>query len=472
LVAPSGWLSYYKIVETGPADYEPSYSGDCWPWHELGFVGISRGEDAECTITNTYVGEEEEEGEEGEEGGGQEEEPATGTLTLVKQLVDSDFHTLSANDFTLTVSDGEEVVASGVTGEATFTLPVGTYTIGEDARENYALIAVGQAEGDNCPFAEENVSQVVIAEDGVYTCTFLNAYTATTDFTLSVNVERGEDDLSDVDYVLEQNNLAVEPSGFLSGLARLLVNVAHAALSIPVTSGSATPVPYGSYTIMVYGLPSGYSYAFTSGDCDAAGIINVSSGSQGLSCTLTLTKTSGGGGGGGSSTPTSTLQIVTSVVNDDGGTLTPDQVLMTVTGNPASVFGGFASPGITLAFSPGAYAVTSPNVTGYTRSETSTCSGTTGNGQHVVCVVTYDDESTAPPAVPPTLPTPPTPPAPPTPPTPPTPPAPPAGQVLGATDENESAEDTADELPRTGMPVAGLILPLIAAAAVFRTRRD
>ena len=95
-----------------------------------------------------------------------------------------------------------------------------------------------------------------------------------------------------------------------------------------------------------------------------------------------------------------TLIVITEVVNDNGGTLTPADFTLNVTGNnpaPAS-FPGEGPPGTAVTLDPGNYSAGIFPRAGYAITSFSPdCAGTIANGESKTCTITADD---LPPAVP------------------------------------------------------------------------
>lgn len=91
------------------------------------------------------------------------------------------------------------------------------------------------------------------------------------------------------------------------------------------------------------------------------------------------------------------LTVAVNVLNSRGGTLTPGNVQITVSGNnpsPSTFTGSIG--GVTLALGPGSYAVNPPSLVGYTSSLSGACSGTIATGEARSCNVTYSDSNFGP----------------------------------------------------------------------------
>jgi len=103
---------------------------------------------------------------------------------------------------------------------------------------------------------------------------------------------------------------------------------------------------------------------------------------------------------------TGTLQVITTVINDNGGTKVADDFTMIVTAvNPSiNSFPGVASPGRAVTVEPGAFSVDEGPTGPYVKTFAG-CSGTIAAGETKTCTITNDD--TPPPSTPPPPPPPP-----------------------------------------------------------------
>ncbi|OGT27859.1 MAG: hypothetical protein A2Z17_01365, partial [Gammaproteobacteria bacterium RBG_16_66_13] len=87
------------------------------------------------------------------------------------------------------------------------------------------------------------------------------------------------------------------------------------------------------------------------------------------------------------------LIVIKHVINDNGGTATAADFMLTVTGDspfPAS-FPGAESPGTTVTLNAGAYSVDEASLFGYTKTLSADCSGSITVGETKTCTVTNDD---------------------------------------------------------------------------------
>src|SRR5439155_26490308 len=87
------------------------------------------------------------------------------------------------------------------------------------------------------------------------------------------------------------------------------------------------------------------------------------------------------------------LIVIKHVVNDNGGSATAADFTLDSGGTNDSPedFAGSES-GTTVTLDAGGYGVTETGPSGYTRSDSSDCTGTIGNGETKTCTVTNDDQ--------------------------------------------------------------------------------
>lgn len=88
------------------------------------------------------------------------EEPESGTLTVIKVIINDDEGTAEAADFSFKVNDGDET-AFEVDGRNDIEVEAGTYTVTEVAAEGYTT-------------SYENCEDIEIVEGGSVTCTIIN----------------------------------------------------------------------------------------------------------------------------------------------------------------------------------------------------------------------------------------------------------------------------------------------------------
>ena len=109
----------------------------------------------------------------------------------------------------------------------------------------------------------------------------------------------------------------------------------------------------------------------------------------------------GGGGGGGFVQATSTLTVINTVVNANGGTATPSDFIITVNGSGVSTTTATStvstlslpgsSAGVTLTLEPGTYTVTSLGFGAYATSLSADCTGSLIAGSSKTCTITNTD---------------------------------------------------------------------------------
>ena len=130
---------------------------------------------------------------------------------------------------------------------------------------------------------------------------------------------------------------------------------------------------------------SGYAAA-GSGACNAAGSVTLALG-QTLTCTITVDDI------------TPTLRVVTTVLNNSGGSAVAANFSAHVRQSGAEVTGspqaGAGAPGTSYTLSAGTYAVTADGVAGYAQTGSGACNATgsvtLALGQDVTCTITVDD---------------------------------------------------------------------------------
>jgi len=135
----------YSVGENPVTGYTTTFTGDCTA------VVLVGADTKTCTVTNTFV---------------------PPTLTVIKVVDNTGGGTLGAGGFTLHVTDdnatGADVTGSPFFGELTpgtkFTLPPGTYSVGEDAEPDYATFFTGDC------------MAVVLVGADTKTCTVTNTF--------------------------------------------------------------------------------------------------------------------------------------------------------------------------------------------------------------------------------------------------------------------------------------------------------
>jgi hypothetical protein len=118
----------FTVAETGgPSGYVASFSGDC---DTAGAVTIAAGDNKTCTVTNTF------------------QAPTTGTLKVVKHVVNTGGGTASAGDWQLHVTTGGvDVTGSPAAGSETgtsYTLSTGAFSVSENGGPSGARRGCGR----------------------------------------------------------------------------------------------------------------------------------------------------------------------------------------------------------------------------------------------------------------------------------------------------------------------------------------
>jgi len=90
----------------------------------------------------------------------------------------------------------------------------------------------------------------------------------------------------------------------------------------------------------------------------------------------------------------STLNIIKTVVNDNGGNKSASDFTINVTGTGVSVssFPGEENPGTKITLDAGAYSIDENNDLDYLKSLSSDCSGTIAEGEDKTCIITNNDK--------------------------------------------------------------------------------
>jgi len=420
----------YGVDEADDLGYAKTIGAGC-----SGTIGV--GEERTCTITNEY----------------QAPDETGGTLTVTKVVTNDDGGTLTVSDFPLFVDDAS--VTSGVKN----TVSVGAHVVSETTRSGY----VGTFGGD-C----DSTGSVTVNDGEDKTCTITN------DDPVSGGGTGGDDETQTT---LTVTKVVTNNDGGTLAVSDFPLFVDGNAVS----SGVANTVATGTHKVTETSK-GGYVGTF-GGDCDSTGSVTVNDG-ESKTCTITNDdpapnvgggqSTGGGGssggssggsqavGGGGGFTVSTNITVVTHVVNDRGGNLTASAVTLDLdSGNPvaidrltaaailSTVLSGSES-GTTTSVDPGGYsvAVTSAHQD-YDTTYGTDCNGTIMSGQTKVCTVTLDQKDVGP-----------------------------APAVLGVSDEAASDPSApqpmvlgaSDELPRTGLPPALLLAPLVLFAVLKKKR--
>ncbi len=292
-----------------------------------GTIALSAGQNVTCTFTNTRD---------------------TGTLRVIKNVTNNNGGTKSASDFTLHVKQGStDVTGSPAAGSAigtVYTLNTGSYTVSENTPPTGYNQTGFSGDCDS--------SGNIIVETGVEkTCTITND-----DIQPKLTVTK---------VVVNDNGGAKVVSDF-----PLFVNTTS------VTSGVQNGFNAGSYTVSEVNQ-SGYSSTI-SGDCASNGNITLAVGDV-KSCTIT------------NDDQAATLIVKKVVVNDNGGSLDPEDFSFEVNGGQAQPFESDGQNN--LIVTAGTYNIVEPTVTGYATSYDNCSNVVIPNGGSATCTITNDDQA-------------------------------------------------------------------------------
>lgn len=338
-VTPDG---NYTITESGPTGYGfvSGTGSNCTFSSSTATASVAQGtygkvKNASCTFTNALQ---------------------TGTITLIKNVINNNGGTAGANDFGLTIG------GTAVTSGQTLTLPTGSYAINEAGLSGYAFVSIT---GTGCPAALDGT--VSLTNSANITCTITNDDIAPS--------------LTLVKTVTNDNGGTAQPTDWIL--------TATGPTSISGAGGvtSGTTFKAGTYTLSESGSTTGY----------APSAWNCVGGTQnGSSITLGL---------GGSATCTinnddqsPSLTLVKQVSNTHGGKAVPTDWTLTATG-PTTISGAGGTSSDS-SFKAGTYTLSESGApTGYTASAWSCTNGVTvtnsqitlANGQATTCTITNSD---------------------------------------------------------------------------------
>jgi uncharacterized repeat protein (TIGR01451 family) len=323
----------YSVDENAASGYSKNLSTDC-----SGTIAI--GQSKTCTITNNDI---------------------APSLTLNKLVSNTHGGTAVESNWTLTATGPSTLSGPGATGNADVvsgsTFKAGTYTLSESGSPS-GYSASSWTCTNNVTVTN---SQITVANGQTTVCSITNS-----DIAPSLTVTK---------VVVNPYGTPLDPSAF-----PLFVD------SISVTSGVATTqFNAGNHTVTET-QHAGYTLTGVSGNCtqNQQSVIGLTLSVGGTStCTLTNTAIQ------------PKLVVIKHVVNDNGGTKTAADFMMTVTGNSATVanFAGAESPGTTINLNEGSYSVDEVSHAGYTETMSGDCSSTIAIGQTKTCTITNNDNA-------------------------------------------------------------------------------
>ena len=332
----------YAVTADGVSGYAPTGSGAC---NAAGSVSLAVGQNLTCTITVDDV---------------------APTLRVITTVVNNGGGSAVASGFSAHVrQNGTEVTGSpqaGVGAPGTlYTLSAGTFAVTADGVSGYAPTGSGacNAAGSVTLALGQNLTCTITVDDVAPTLRVI---------TTVVNNSGGTAVASSFSAHVRQNGTEVGGSP-------------QAGVGAP---GTLYTLSAGTFAVTADGV-SGYAPT-GSGACNAAGSVTLALG-QNVTCTITVDDVA------------PTLRVITTVVNNSGGTAVASNFSAHVRQNGTEVGGspqaGAGAPGTLYTLTPGTYAVTADGVPGYTPTGSGACNGagsvTVALGQTLTCTITVDD---------------------------------------------------------------------------------
>ncbi|MDQ7814672.1 MAG: hypothetical protein RDU25_02640 [Patescibacteria group bacterium] len=335
----------HTVSETNLAGYVGTFGGDC---AADGSIALAEGDIKSCTITNDDV-----------------YAATTGTLTVVKQVINDDGGTKAPEDFLMNVT-GTNVSMSSFAGSSTgvtVTLEAGLYSVDESLDTGYAKTL---SEGCTGTMAVGDSKLCTITNDDIDP---EGGWTATTGTLVViktvVNDNGGTKSAADFTFSVSGTNPSL--SSFAGSAAGTSVTLDAGSFSVSEAADADYAASYGS-------------------DCSGS----IAAGET-KTCTVTNDDIYHGGGGGGDDweATTGTLIVFKYIDSAYGGELQPEDFTLAVSGTsptPSSFSG--SSSGTTVVLGAGAYSVTEIADADYDASYGEGCTGTIAAGETVRCIVT------------------------------------------------------------------------------------
>ncbi len=296
---------------------------------------VNPGDNVACTFTNTRD---------------------TGSLTLIKHVINSYGGTATASDFTMHVTQGGVDVA-------------GSPAAGSETGIVYNGLATGTyAVSENTPMAGYHFISVVC--DGSAT----NSVTVTYGVNKTCTITNGDlaAQLVVIKHVINDNGGTKTAPDFTMNVTG--TNVSNSSFPGAESPGTTVILSAGPYSVGE-GTHTGYAETLSS---DCSGTIALG---QTKTCTITNNDIA------------PILTVIKHVINDNGGTKTASDFTMNVSGTNVSnsSFPGSESPGTDVTLNAGNYSVDENAVTGYAKTLGTDCSGAIALGEHKTCTVTNND---------------------------------------------------------------------------------
>jgi len=293
--------------------------------------------------------------------------PTTGTLNIIKTVINDDGGVATASSFNLHVKLGGVDVASSpavgvVTPGRAYTLTAGTYVVSEDANASYTQSFSGDCNAGG---------SVSLTAGSTKTCTITNNDIAVGPPTTGV--------LNVIKTVINDDGGVATASSFNLHVKLGGVEVASSPAVGVTTPGRAYTLTAGTYVVSEDANAS-YLQSF-SGDCGAGGSVNLTAGST-KTCTITNNDVA-------IVPPISTINVVKIVVNDNNGN-------KTIADFPLFVNGTLVVSGVTNTFpAPATYTVTETSNANYTQAFSGDCSSSgiinLAVGNSKFCIITNND---------------------------------------------------------------------------------
>jgi CSLREA domain-containing protein len=335
----------YTVDAEDVFGYTLSYSAGC-------NVTLNEGDASTCTVTADDV---------------------APTLKVVTTVVNDDGGTKTTSDFNAHVRQGAtDVPGSPQPGGAgtIYTLSPGDYAVSADGQPGYSASVTGDCDPNGA---------VTLAVGDVATCT--------------ITLDDGAPTLDVVTTVVNDDGGTKTPANFVVHVLFGLTDVAGSPqLGDPL--GTTYSLTAGRTYRVAPGAVSGYTLAIT-GDCTATGAVALGLGDA-KRCTVTANDVA------------PRLKVVTTVVNDDGGTKTPAAFSVHVRKGGADVAGSpkpGSAGGTTYTLKAGTYTVGAGADSGYTAAIAGACSANGAvslqAGQAKTCTVTENDKAVKAPLPPP-----------------------------------------------------------------------
>lgn len=273
----------------------------------------------------------------------------TGSITLVKNVINDNGGTATANDFGLSIG------GTAVTSGQTLNLNTGSYAINEAGLAGYNFVSIT---GTGCP--TQLGGNVTLANGQNITCTITNDDVAGQMRVIKNVVNDNGGSAVASDFTLSVNGQAQTQNQYFS-----------------VNAGTTNTVTESG--------PSGYTQTslVCVNDASQQQVAHpvVMALAESVTCTVTNDDVA------------PTLTVIKHVVNDNGGTNVAGDFTMGVTGTNVSdaSFQGAENPGTTVTLNAGSYSVGESGPSGYAATYSTNCSGSIAVGENKTCTVTNND---------------------------------------------------------------------------------